>query len=146
MSTAVHEASHAAAAILLGRRVERLEREGGFAWPGEQLGFAKVPIDRLDASQVVVQLVDYLSENRDGWPPPWPDCLDEPLEALGTVITMLGLTEERYAELVELARDLLDAPDFVALRDGIARVLVVVPRLEAEDIAALKSIYLPLKE
>jgi hypothetical protein len=145
--TAKHEASHVVCARMLGRRVEYVEREVGFAWPGEQLGFARVPIgERLEVSQVVVCLVGYLSENRDNWPPPWPECLDEPLEGLGMVLVMLGVTEERYSELVDLARNMLVDSKFVQFRDSLARALTAVPRLEREDIEALASIYLPIKE
>jgi hypothetical protein len=45
-----------------------------------------------------------------------------------------------------LTRDMLAEPDFIRLRDAIARALAAVPRLEAKDIEALAAIYLPEEE
>ena len=142
----LHEASHAACAIALSRQVVHVEREQWHVLPGEQLGHCLAPIgERLELSQVPLCLIGYLSEGRPGWPSPWPDCLDEPLEGLGRVLTVLGVDEEDYAALVALTRDILADPDFRRLRDAIARALAAVPRLEREDIEALAAIY-PISE
>jgi hypothetical protein len=96
-----------------------------------------VRLKRLEASQVVVALVGYLSEDAPDWPPPWPECLEEKREALGVVLRELGVAEAIYEQLVELARDLLADDDFLRLRNALARALHQVPRLEREDIEAL---------
>jgi hypothetical protein len=53
------------------------------------------------------------------------------------VIRVLPIDEPTYEEIVEVTRDLLRDPDFVRVRDVIARALRAVPRLEREDIEAL---------
>ena len=147
VSTAVHEASHAAAAIMLGRHIDHVLVEPGHTWPGEQTGHAGVRIgDRVELSQVPICLIGYLSVGRPGWPPPFEAALDERLEALGTVLLRLGVTEEAYEELVALTRELLADRDFTRLRNAIARALSRVPRLEAEDVEALAAIHPPDKE
>lgn len=144
MSTEVHEASHAALAVLMHRAVEFVEVHPGHSLVGEEVGRARVPVGgSIEPSQVPLCLIGYLSEGEPGWPPPWPDCLDEPREALGTVLTLLGADQERYEKSIELTRKLLVEPDFVRLRDSFARALSRVPRLEAEDIEALCAIHLP---
>ena len=47
------------------------------------------------------------------------------------------MTSEIYADLVQASRELLADPDFIRLRDAIARALAVVPRLERDDVEAL---------
>jgi hypothetical protein len=146
VSVEVHEASHAAAAIMLGREVESVWRTEGLAFAGEMIGHCGVPIDRLEASQVVICTIGYMSEDKAGWPPSWPDALEEPLEALGRVLTLLGATKKTYEQLVEIARSMLDDPAFIRLRDAIARALHRCPHLEAEDVQALAAIYQPREE
>lgn len=142
MSAAVHEASHAAAAIMLGRHVESVECDVGHALVGERVGLARCPIgDRIEPSQVPLCIIGYLSEAEPGWPPPWPEALEEPREALGRVLMALGATEAAYAQSVALARDMLADENFKRLRDGVARALVAVPRLEHEDIEELARIH-----
>lgn len=69
-----HEASHAAVAITLGRRVAHLERDPGDVLAGKQLGHARIPLDeRIDVSQVPIAIAGYLSEGHENWPPLWPD-------------------------------------------------------------------------
>jgi hypothetical protein len=46
MSTSIHEASHAAAAIMLGRPVEYLWRETGHALVGDEVGHVPRPDPR----------------------------------------------------------------------------------------------------
>jgi hypothetical protein len=144
MSTERHEASHAACAILLGRCVEHVERNPGLTRVGEELGHAWIPVgDRIELSQLAICLVGYTSVNTPGWPPSYEDACTENLEALGKVITILGVDEQAYDATVELVSDMLADQDFKRLRDAIARALSAVPRLEAEDIQALCAIHLP---
>jgi hypothetical protein len=141
-----HEASHAAAAIALGRDVAYIERDTGATRVGERLGHARIPVDGpIEPSQLVVCLAGYMGDGGEGWPPPWPDALDEPRERLGIVIRRLSLTEADYNEVVGLVRDVLADEDFRRLRDAIARALSAAPRLEREDLAALAAIY-PIRE
>jgi hypothetical protein len=53
------------------------------------------------------------------------------------------VTEAIYRDLVDITRDLLADPDFLRLRNAIARALHYVPRLEREDVEALARIHLP---
>jgi hypothetical protein len=147
VSPAIHEASHAACAIMLGRPVEHLWRETGHTLPGETLGHARIPIgERIELSQLPIALIGYMSTDARGWPPKFEDACNEDLEALATIIRSLGVTREAYQSCIELARDLLADPDFIRLRDTIARALTAVPRLEREDIEALAAIHLPDRE
>jgi hypothetical protein len=86
-------------------------------------------------------LVSYSTVQRrqrgGGWPPPYERACEERREALATVIRVLHIDEPTYEEIVEVTRDLLRDPDFVRVRDVIARALRAVPRLEREDIEAL---------
>ena len=147
MSTAVHEASHVAAAILLDRPVEHVLVQVGASWVGEELGHARIPVgERLEVGQVPICLVGYWSEDRPGWPPSYEDALIEERESLGLVLRLLGATEAVYDDLVDIARRMLADPIFIRLRDAIARALRAVPRLEGEDIERLAAIYLPDEE
>lgn len=143
MSTAIHEASHAAAAVLMDRAVEFVEVHPGLALAGEELGRARVPLGvSIEANRVPLCLIGYMSEGEPGWPPPWPACLEEPREALGVVLRALGADQDRYEKSIQVTRQLLREPDFIRLRDAFARALSRVPRLEAEDIATLAAIHL----
>jgi hypothetical protein len=145
--TEIHEASHCAAALMLNRRVDWIWRTAGIELAGDVVGKCRAPVGgRIEASQVPICLVGYLSEDAPDWPPDWPDCLSEKREALGVVLTELGVSEGIYADLVELARDMLADADFIRLRDAIARALRQVPHLEGEDVEALAHIYLPDRE
>ena len=147
MSTEVHEAGHVACAILLGRRVDYTWRETGHALVGEELGHARIPIDKREISQVAICLVGYLTTAEAGWPPDYEQARDEMRERLGLVVRRLGLSRDVYEQLVELTRDVLVDPDFIRLRDAIARALTVVPRLECEDIEALcRATHIPIPE
>jgi hypothetical protein len=138
VSVHVHEASHVAAAVMLGRPVDHVWIETGHTLPGDTIGSARIPVgERVESSQVPICLVGYMSEDEPDWPPRFEDAHDEKLEALGIVIGFLGLSEELYDELVGIARDMLADPDFVRLRNSIARALAAVPRLEREDVEAL---------
>lgn len=133
-----HEAAHVAAAVFHRRAVEWVEWLPGGALAGETMGRCQVPVRGIvEPSQVVIALVGYLSVDASRWPPPWPDALDEPREGLGTVLTVLGVDEEQYRGFIELTRELLESEHFRRLRDGIARALARVPRLENQDIEAL---------
>jgi hypothetical protein len=144
MTVALHEAAHATAAIMLGRHVEHVERNPGLTLVGEELGHCLAPIDgEIEVSQVALCLIGYMAEDRDGWPPPYEQARTEKLESLGVVLGALGVTPEAYEASVELVRDMLVDPDFTRLRDAIARALGAAPRLEAEDLEALRAIHLP---
>jgi hypothetical protein len=147
MSTAIHEASHAACAIMTGRYVAHVLLEVGHVRGGEQLGHCRVPIaDRIELSQLPLALIGYMSQGTPGWPPSFEDALDEELEALGIVLLRLGVDEETYEEIVEMTRRMLADADFIRLRDAIARALSSVPRLEREDMEALAAIHLPKEQ
>lgn len=148
MSTAIHEASHAAAALTLGRPVDWVWRTDGLELNGDVVGQCRSPLRgrRIEASQVVIALAGYWSEREPNWPPSWPDAREEKREALGFVLAELRATEQIYQDLVEITRDMLADPDFIRLRDAIARALRHVPRLEREDIEALARIHLPDRE
>ena len=136
LSTEAHEANHAAMALWIGRTVNYVERASGHAWAGEDLGFCHCPIGgRLDPSQIAICIAGRMGQ--PDWPPEYAKAREEPLEGLGMVIGRLSLSEEAYDGIVGVVREIMDDPDFQALRDAIARALVVVPRLEAEDIARL---------
>jgi hypothetical protein len=144
MSTSIHEASRAAAAIMLGRPVEYVWRETGHALVGDEVGQCRAPIpDEVQCRELVVSLIGYLSEHESNWPPPYERAREERREALATVIRVLHIDERVYEELVELTHAMLSDPDFIRLRDAIARALSRVPRLEREDIEALAAIHLP---
>ncbi len=67
MSTAVHEASHVAAAIMLGRVVDHVWVEVGHTLPGDTLGQARIPVgERIEASQIPVCVIGYMSEDTPG--------------------------------------------------------------------------------
>jgi hypothetical protein len=148
MSVARHEASHAACAILLGRRVEHTWREIGLTQPGDTVGQARIPVgEQIEMSQLAICLIGYMSENEPGWPPDYEDACGERREALGKVIHLLEVNREAYEACVEIVRDMLADTDlFIPLRDAIERALGVVPRLEAEDIEALAAIHLQEQE
>ena len=71
----------------------------------------------------MIALAGYLSDETPGWPPPYAKACEEQLESLGTVIRVLDIDAEQYAQLVELTRKLLANEHFVRLRDSIARAL-----------------------
>jgi hypothetical protein len=132
MSIERHEASHAACAIWLRRRVAYVERYFGSFLPGEAKGFCMAPIDGdIEGTQVVLALVGYLSENREGWPPPYDLACHERREALGKLIDILDITPEQYEAYIDATRDMLANEDFIRLRDAIERALYSVPRLDA---------------
>ena len=80
---AIHEASHCAAAIMHGRWVDHTWRLVGHSLPGEMRGHARIPIDdRVEASQMVVALIGYMSTGAPDWPPKYEDACTEKLEAL----------------------------------------------------------------
>ena len=136
--TALHEASHAAAAIFHGQWVDHAWRNVGHSFPGDMIGHARVPTNgEIGPERLVIALAGYMSTDTPDWPPSYEDARTERLEALGTTIRVLEVTEDQYAQFVELTRDLLANEHFIRLRDSIARALTVVPRLEREDIAAL---------
>lgn len=143
-STAIHEASHVAAGWLLGRDVDHTWVTVGHSLPGETLGHARIPIgEKVEPSQVVICLVGYLSVGEPNWPPSFEDACFEPLEGLGTVLRRLNSTKAKYDQTVQFCRELLEDPDFIALRDAVARALSRVPRIERETIQRLAQIHLP---
>jgi hypothetical protein len=139
----VHESNHAVAGYWHGRDVDHVWRAVGTMQAGETVGHADIPFDNngIDAIQVVIALVGYLGTDERDWPPPWPEALDEPLEALGLVLRHLDADEEQYTRMVQYCRELLEDPDFIRLRDSIARALSRVPRLERETIEKLAEIH-----
>jgi len=72
--------------------------------------------------------------------------VDENREHLAIILRHLGANAETYDELVQVARDLLADPEFIRLRDAIARALRGCPELQAADIEALARIYKPDQE
>ena len=140
MSTAVHEASHAAACLFLERPVEFVYVSPGFGWPGEEVGRCRAPIPRregVQARDLGVALVGYMAEDDPDWPPPYERAMIEDREALATLIRVLDVNPEQYEEVVLVTRNLLADPYFRRLRDVIARALCACPRLESDDLAAL---------
>ena len=136
----LHEAAHAAAAIVLGRRVESVEMTVGHTERDEQMGAAIVPLpEETPLSQLPIVLVGYWSEaGIRGWPPPFEKARTEDLESLDLILLHLGLDEESYDAVVAYTRDtLLTDSDYLKLRDAIHRALRVVPRLEERDLDAL---------
>jgi hypothetical protein len=112
--------------------------EAGHALVGDEVGRCRAPItDEVQCREVVVSLIGYLSENKPGWPPTYAEACEERLEALATVMRVLHIDERVYEELLEVTREMLRDPDFIRLRDAIARALTAVPRLERSDIEAL---------
>ena len=76
-----------------------------------------------------------------GWPPPYAKACEEELESLATIIRVLDIDEELYAQLVELTRKLLANEHYIRLSGAIARALAAVPRLEREDVATLCRVH-----
>ncbi|MGZ5308656.1 MAG: hypothetical protein ACXWDP_05635 [Solirubrobacterales bacterium] len=140
-STCIHEASHCAAAWLLGRDVAYTWREVGSVLPGETAGHARIPIDKLEPSQLVIALIGYLSVDTPDWPPTYEEACTEELEGLWVILLRLHATEEKYDAIVQYTRELLEDPDFIRLRDAIARALARVPRIERETIERLAEIH-----
>jgi hypothetical protein len=141
---AVHEASHAAVALALGRKVAHIEREVGWVDPGEQAGHARVPIgDRFEASQVPICLAGYASTGRADWPPDYEQAQEEDLEGLSLVLKALRVTPEIYNEMVELTRDVLADPRVIELRDALARALDAVPTLYESEINEIAAAIIP---
>lgn len=147
-STARHEASHAAACVLLARPVEFVERTPGHGFAGEEVGKCLAPIPgEIRGRELVVALAGYWSEETSNWPPTYEEACTESREAVATIVRVLGVTEEIYADLVQATRELLADPEFIRLRDAIARALTVVPRLEREDVEALcRATNIPIPE
>jgi hypothetical protein len=128
---------------LLGRDVDHTWVAPGIVLPGETLGHARIPIGkRIEPSQLVICLIGYMSENTPDWPPDFEAACTEELEGLWLVMLRLDADEERYYKTVEFCRELLEDPDFIRLRDAIARALGAVPRLERETIERLAAIYI----
>lgn len=146
LSTEIHEANHAATALWIGRTVNYVERAAGHVFAGEDLGFCHCPIgDRLDGTQIAICISGRMG--LPDWPPPFEQACVEPREGLNLVIERLGLTEEAYDGIVAVVREIHEDPDYQALRDVIAKALVVVPRLEAEDINRLAAaLVIPIPE
>ena len=132
----MHEAAHASMAILMDRRVERVEVDPGMHLPGEEAGRTIVPVDvdRIEVSQLAVCLAGYLSDGAPDWPPPWPEALEEEREALGLVLKLMQVDEASYLAAIERVRAILDHPNFKRLQSGIARALATVPVLTQTNI------------
>ena len=137
---ALHEASHAAAALLLGRRIEHIEVKRERVPVGGTMGECRVPIGAagLDVSQLPVALSARMLERKD-WPPPYEDARSERLEALNYLVGGLGLDAPNYDRLVGLARRVVSSPTFLLLRRAIADALIAKEsgRLESDDIHEL---------
>ena len=148
MSTELHEAAHAATALWFRRPVAYVWRSSGHSWPGETIGHCRAPVgERIDITQVPIALAGYWADGEEGWPPDFEQAKQEELEALGLVLELLGLDEEQYNRVVALCAEVFGNPDFLRLRDAIARALARAPRLEDGDIEALCIAYfIPLPE
>jgi hypothetical protein len=141
---AVHEASHAAVALALGRRVAHIEREIGYVAPGEQGGHARVPLgNRIEATQIPIQLAGYLSGGRADWPPDYEQAQEEDLEGLSLTMKALRVGPQDYTALVELTRDVLADPHVIELRDALARALDAVPTLYEPEINEIAAAIIP---
>jgi hypothetical protein len=138
--TAIHEAAHASAALLLGRRVDYVRVEPGNKWRDEQLGGTGVPLldGRFQPSDLIIRLAGYAGELA-GWPPPFEKACGEDLEEVDIIIDALDLTAEQYEQLVAQAQAMLRDPRFTRLRGALARLLAITPRLERGDIERLAA-------
>ena len=143
----MHESAHVAMAVVFSRPVEWAAINRGGHLPGEVKGEARVPVrDRVEGSQLAIALSGYLVDERPGWPPAFEDAVDEPLEALSSVLTALRCTRTQYEQAAALTKAIVATQTFQTLMAAVARMLAVVPRIEHEDIAKLRAIYLPEEE
>jgi hypothetical protein len=139
---ALHEAAHAGAALMLGRRVAHVEVKREAGPPGTAMGECRVPLDRdeLCWSQVPIMLIPYILEGRRGWPPPFAQAKSEQLEALDHIIEGLGLEEINYERLVGLAKRIAASPALHVIRRAIASAVLAddsngpTLRLEADGV------------
>ncbi len=139
-STRWHEAAHASACVLLGRRVEHVAATPGHGFTGERVGSVSAPIpDEVKRRDLVAALVGYLAESALDWPPSYADAQSEQREALGTLIRALDVSEDEYAACIALSRELLERPDFKRLQSAIARALAAAPELTGEDVERLAA-------
>jgi hypothetical protein len=117
---ALHEAAHAAAALLLGRRVDYVMVETAEVEPGDAMGECRVPIEdgEVCPSQLVIALIPYLLEWRPGWPPSYAVARAERLEAIGRIIAALDLHPVNYQKCVDLARAVVRDRPFLAHAAG----------------------------
>ena len=114
----------------------------GSVLDGEVSGFAMIPIrGKVEPTQLPIILVGYWSTRTPGWPPSYEDALTEEREGLGQVLCLLDATEEKYNRILQYTEKLLHDPDFIRLRDAIARALNRVPRIEGETVERLAEIY-----
>jgi hypothetical protein len=89
------------------------------------------------ARDVVVRLAGYMAEGEPGWPPPWPQCLDEGREGLGELVREAGLDAGTYARVVVLARDMVADPQLRRRIALVASALLRCPKLTGEQVRAL---------
>ncbi len=134
--TARHEAGHAAAALMLGRKVEEIEVTVG----GLDTFYGRTRMEVADDFEdVVIRLVGYLAEGVApvAWPPDYEDALDEEREGLGPLLRTLGVPREAYRALCDAALRLAADTEFRRRVSVLASALGACPVLSGEQVAGL---------
>jgi hypothetical protein len=136
-ATRLHESAHAAAAVFLGgRRVDCVRVD----WPEPNIpGRMTSTLERdLGPEDLVVSLVGWMvdPDDRPNWPPRWPVDADE-ADAVGKLVRALGLNQEAYGKLIELAEEVVADPHFRRLMGLISRALAAAPVIHTESVAIL---------
>jgi hypothetical protein len=135
---AVHEGRHTAMTLWTRRPVAHVWVARGSSLPGETAGFTSAPIPgEIGLDQLMISLAGYMGTGKPGWPPSYEQAKKEPLEGLNKIIEYGGIDQQTYERAVELTREILADNHFQALRDSIARALLVVPYLDEEGVLEL---------
>lgn len=137
-----HEAAHVVALLMLcpERKIDLARVDRPTDNIGGEVNSSWREGGRLGAGDLIASLVGYLADDdcHREWPPSWPVDEDE-LDAVGKIIRFLGLTQERYEALVEVAEDLVADPSFQAMVDVFARGFAIAPILDAESVEILRE-------
>ena len=134
-ATRRHEGAHVSAAVFFGRPVRcvRVDQpEIGID------GTVDLDWDReFEPTDLITALVGWWADGtHPNWPPSWPIAEDE-LDSVGKLVRLLGLDEEAYVALVQLAERVLADPNFQRLAGLISRALADAPVLDTESVAIL---------